>query len=208
MMGASVASNQSDADLLKTLTDPQAYADRLQKLTDKENDAKAVLEQAKQNNAKSEEDLKHAGELNAATVELMRKINEKEADLAAREGGLAARATKIDAAGVQLASQQAAFDAEYKTKTGELQARERAVVDVEQGLKRKAKELDDSAAQVLADKLAAFEKDCSIKISVIDARAAEVAAKLQEVDATKAKVTALQNELERKIDAMKQLAIS
>jgi len=207
MMGATVGEddNQSKAALLKTVSDPKTFADRLQVLETQKTEIKTLLGQVKQAQEEAQAEREKAEVTNAATTDGLRLITVKEADLVARETALAERANRLDQSNTQLEQAKAKYLAEAQATEDDFSTRRKALVKAEQDHKdRVAKDLAD-AAQALSDQQAVLEQNYRAKAAAASASHADAVAKASAADAAKAAADQSKLEYEGKLAALKSL---
>jgi len=205
MMGASGGSGESATELLRTLTDPQAYADRLKGLDEKLAVASNILEQAKQENTAAAAERQQAEETNANTLQLVQDINAKQAQLQAREAWVEDGKNQINIGNDALNKAKADFDAKSKETTAALDKRDAAITKREQDYQDLVDKLYADAKQTLATQQAALESDYQAKAAAVSKR--EAVANAAVSDATAAKEAAEQTRLlyEAKLADLKKL---
>ena len=204
-MGAIVGSEETATSLLRTLTDPQAYADRLKGLDEKAAVATNILEQAKQENATAAAERKAAEESYAATFKLLQEINAKSDDVKNREAALADRAAKIDTGEANLAAKQDKFSSDSLEISNRIAAREQKVAQGEQEFQARLAQLEATASQQLADKLAGLDKEYQVKAAAASAREALVSVVLSEAQAAKSAAEQAKLLYEAKVAELKKL---
>ncbi len=205
MMGATGGSTQSEADVLKTISDPQAFADRLKVLTTQTTEVQTYLGQAKAAQEAALAERQQAEKLNAATVDLMRQANEKEAEFKAREEWIVQAKAELSTQGDALNQQQAEFTAKVAAAEADIKERQDALYQFEKNLQAMKVQLENEAKQALAYRVTQLENEYQAKASAVAAREADAAAKANKAAATEAAAKAAQLTYEGKLADLKKL---